>query len=251
LDAHIDVLGLRIDCVDMAGAIRRAAAFVESGNRAHLVLAVNPEKIIAAREEPELAAALNESELSIPDGIGVVVAARMFGAKGIRRVASSDLMPELCGLAAQRGWPIYLYGASEPVNARAAEVLRQRYPGLIVAGRSNGYVEPQDMERLVADINASSAKLLFIALGSPRQELWMRQYRHALTTVRLCQGVGGTLDVIAGKVKRAPASWRALHLEWLYRLVTEPARIKRQRRLPIFVWQSLKAMTRRLAGRPP
>jgi N-acetylglucosaminyldiphosphoundecaprenol N-acetyl-beta-D-mannosaminyltransferase len=249
VDARIDVLGLQIDCVDMEGAVRRAAGFIDSGKHAHLVLAVNPEKVIAAREEPALAEVLRESDLSIPDGIGVVVAARMLGGRGIRRVASSDLMPELCGLAAQRGWPIYLYGASEEVNSRAADALRARYPGLTVAGRSNGYVEPGNMEHLIADINASGAKLLFVGLGSPRQELWMRQYRRALTTVRVCQGVGGTLDVIAGRVKRAPSGWRAVHLEWLYRLISEPARIKRQSRLPIFIWHVLKAKARRLGGR--
>jgi N-acetylglucosaminyldiphosphoundecaprenol N-acetyl-beta-D-mannosaminyltransferase len=154
-------------------------------------------------------------------------------------------MPEICRVAAVHGLPIYLFGATEETNRRASDCLVERFPGLQVAGRQAGYVPAERMDELVDQINRSGARILFVALGSPRQELWMHRYRNSLSQVGVCQGVGGTLDVIAGKVARAPALWRAVNAEWLYRLVREPSRIARQRRLPRFVWRLLTS------GAPP
>jgi N-acetylglucosaminyldiphosphoundecaprenol N-acetyl-beta-D-mannosaminyltransferase len=117
----------------------------------------------------------------------------------------------------------------------ATEILRRRYPGLEIAGRSNGYVKEEHMPDLIDQINKSKAEILFLALGSPKQEIWFARNRHSLENVKICQGIGGSLDTIAGNVKRAPAIWRKCSAEWLYRLIKEPKRIKRQRVLPLFV----------------
>jgi len=119
------------------------------------------------------------------------------------------------------------------------DILEQRYPGLEVVGRRNGFVQPTEMDALVNQINASGAQILFIALGSPRQEKWVAQYGVRLQ-VKLIQGIGGTLDTITGHVKRAPEFWQRFNLEWFYRLINEPKRITRQIKLPVFSLMVIK-----------
>jgi N-acetylglucosaminyldiphosphoundecaprenol N-acetyl-beta-D-mannosaminyltransferase len=231
---RIMVTGVPVDNVDMIGAIDHAEKMIEQGRQC-TIFAMNPEKAIAARENPDLYECLSSAGLLIADGIGVVMAARLKGIPFKERVPGSELMPKLCEMAARNGSGVFLFGAKEEANQQAAEKLQQRYPGLNVAGRQNGYVAEDDMPALIDKINASGAKLLFVALGSPRQEQWMNKYKDRLNALVL-QGVGGTFDVISGNVKRAPRLWRAAHLEWLYRLLSQPQRFLRQTRLPSYAW---------------
>ena len=235
----LQVLGTPVNNVTMASALDHARHMLD-GPGAKLVLATNPEKVIAARRSPPLLQALREAELVIPDGIGVVLAARLRGVRGIARVPGSELMPALCGLAASENHPVFLYGAGQQVVGKAATLLQQQYPGLVVAGTRHGYVDSAGMPELIDQINASGARILFVGLGSPRQELWMMAHHHMLEHVRLIQGVGGTFDAICGHPPRAPALWRRLNLEWLYRLLSQPARIHRQRALPVFAARVLQ-----------
>jgi len=126
------------------------------------------------------------------------------------------------------------------VNRDTMNVLRRRFPGIQIVGGQHGYLKEEEMPGLIERINASGAEVLFVALGSPKQELWMKQYIPRLN-IKVCQGVGGTFDVLAGRVKRAPAAFRKIHLEWLYRLLSEPRRLVRQTALPRFavrvLWQ--------------
>lgn len=237
--ARQDVLGVPVSLLTMEGALAAAREFLEHPG-ADLVVAANPEKVIAARADPALMGLLRSASLVIPDGIGVVAAARLRGGRGIERVPGSELMPRLCALAAEAGHPVFLYGAKPATVRRTAELLRARYPGLAIVGAQHGYLGPEAMPELVARINASGARVLFVGLGSPRQELWMAEHAHQLTTVRLCQGVGGTFDALCGHPPRAPAIARRLNLEWLYRLLSQPARIHRQRALPLFAGAVLR-----------
>lgn len=239
---RVRILGVPVDCVDMDGALEQASAFLET-DRPHAILAVNPEKVMAARANPTLLSCLEQTALLIPDGIGVVLGARLLHSARFGRVPGSELMPALCALAARTGRSVFLFGASEEVNAKAAEVLAARYPGLKIAGRHNGYVAEPDMPGLIETINRSGADILFVALGSPRQEMWIAKHLASLN-VRVCQGVGGTFDVLAGKVKRAPLAFRKIHMEWLYRLLDDPRRVKRQKALPIFAAQVVAAKIR-------
>lgn len=233
---RVRVLGVPVDCVNWTSATSVAEALLSSATKVgQAVIAVNPEKVIAARNVPALLMQLERADLLLPDGIGVVIAARFSGGGDIERVPGSEFMPALCAIARNKGLSVYLYGGTESVNARAAARLCSEFPGLVVAGRSNGYVSPESMDSLVETINMSGASILFVALGSPRQELWISRYGSHLK-VKICQGVGGTFDVIAGDVKRAPALFRRFHLEWLFRLLTNPARARRQASLPKFVW---------------
>ncbi len=200
---------------------------------------------MAARNNPLLLTQLEQAALLLPDGIGVVLAARLLGAQRMERVPGSEFMPALCELAQRKGLSVFLFGGTERVNEKAAARLKAQFPRLVVAGRRNGYVEPANMDDLVRSINDSGASILFLALGSPKQELWIAEFGPRLT-VKICQGVGGTFDVIAGEVKRAPSLFRRFHLEWFYRLVTNPGRAKRQASLPKFAWLFL---TEHLLGR--
>lgn len=239
---RIDVLGVPVDCVDMEGAVRYAESLFDE-RRAHTILAVNPEKVMRAREDPVLLRQLKEADLLIPDGIGVVLAARLLGLGRLGRVAGSELMPALCERAAATQHGVYLFGAEESVNKQAAKELVLRFPGLVVVGRHHGYVNKQDLPDLIEDINRSKAAVLFVALGSPRQEQWVGEFREQLK-VGVCQGVGGTFDVIAGRVHRAPSLFIRLNLEWLYRLLSQPRRLLRQSALPRFAAQVLMERAR-------
>lgn len=235
---RIEILGVPTDCVDMTRALARVEMMIE-GSRAEAVIAVNPEKVINARSDPFLLNHLRGAGLLIPDGIGIVFAARLLRLGSMRRVPGSELMPAICERAAQRGHRIFLFGGSAEVNRRAGEVLRARYPALRIVGQQHGYLQEEEMPALIDRINRSDADILFVALGSPKQELWMARYLPQLS-VKVCQGVGGTLDVLAGRVKRAPVVFRKMHLEWFYRLVSQPTRLVRQTALPKFAWMILR-----------
>jgi N-acetylglucosaminyldiphosphoundecaprenol N-acetyl-beta-D-mannosaminyltransferase len=233
---RVTILGAPVDCLDMITAIELVEAHIRESHSTAAVLAVNPEKVYALRDNQFLADFFAQSAILIPDGIGVVLAMRLKGYRAAR-VPGADLMQEICALAAVRGYRIFIYGAKEDVNRGAVERLRERLPSLQIVGRANGYVKEEDMAHLVAQINESKAEILFVALGSPRQEEWMDQHLGQLQAVRICQGIGGTLDAIVGSVKRAPVVMQMLNLEWLFRLVQQPTRARRQVKLLRFVWE--------------
>ena len=235
---RIEILGVPVDCLTMDRTVELAAS-VLAGNVAHSIVAVNPEKVMRARYDVRLRDQLRRAGVLIPDGIGVVIAARILGLGRLQRVPGSELMPRLCELAAQTGRRVFLFGAAPDVNERAAQVLQTRYRGLTVAGTQHGFLKDGDMPDLVDRINSLQVDILFVALGSPKQEDWIDRYLPQLN-VKICQGVGGTFDVIAGRVRRAPAAFRAVHLEWFYRLVTNPRRLHRQTALPRFAFHILK-----------
>lgn len=248
--ARIGILGVPVDCVTMATAVDFVDHLVASATTAGTVIAVNPEKVMKARQDPELLRFLNATTLLIPDGIGVVSAARILGLGHMERVPGVELMLALCQRSAEQGHRIFLYGAAPEINAEARAALERRHPGIRIVGNRHGYLPEGEMAGLVEEINASGAHILFIALGSPRQELWISRYLPSLK-VKVCQGVGGSFDVIAGAVRRAPAAWRSVHLEWAYRLLAQPRRILRQTALPRFAWQVLTTRFARPQNQPP
>ena len=232
---RVEILGVPLDLVDMQGALAAAETLINGETTSGCVLAVNPEKVIALRKDDWLLDFSRKAALLIPDGIGAVWAARILTGVQVGRVPGADLMQNLCALAAEKGYKCFFYGAREEVSVGAVEILQKRYAGLEVVGRRNGYVQQGEMDSLVNEINASGAQILFIALGSPRQEKWVAEYGARLQ-VKVIQGIGGTLDTIAGHVKRAPEIAQRLNLEWLYRLLKDPRRLRRQIVLLVFVW---------------
>jgi len=233
---RVQILDTQVDCISMAETLKFVDEHIRTTNQVSTILAVNPEKVYALRRNSFLRNFFAKAAILIPDGIGVVFAMRINGYKA-ERVAGADLMQQICAQAEDSNYKIFFYGAKEEVNQGAVERLRERHPAIRIVGRANGYVKEEDMGALVAQINESKAEILFVALGSPRQEEWMSKYLDQLESVRICQGIGGTLDTIVGTVKRAPLFMQQLNLEWFYRLIQQPARANRQIRLFQFAWE--------------
>lgn len=185
---------------------------------------INAHCINVARRDPAYRAALAASDLLLPDGSGVAIAARLAGVPIGDNLNGTDLFPELCARAAATGTSIYLLGAIPGAAAASAAAMQARYPGLIVAGTRNGYFDMADGDALIAEINASGAGLLFVGLGVPRQERWIAAHRQLLQ-VPVVLGVGGLFDYYSGRIPRAPAALRQVGCEWLWRLAQEPRRL--------------------------
>ncbi len=173
-----------------------------------------------------------------------VLAARLLYGRRLGRVTGADLMQSICAEAVGQGYRIFLYGSSPETSAKAAEVLQRRHPGIQIAGRKHGYLTDDETAGLIDCINASGADILFVALGSPRQEHWISENLSRLN-VSVVQGIGGTLDTIAGNVRRAPKWMQAMGLEWFYRLLKQPSRAYRQLNLIRFAASVLRV---KLAG---
>ncbi len=240
---RVKVLGAPVDAIDMQGALGLIDEHIQKSHRPMCVLSVNPEKVYALREAGWLRALFDSAGLLLPDGVGIVIASRFLLGICMRRLPGADLMQRLCAQAAHRGHRLFLYGATEDVNRSAVAKLQRSYPGIKIVGRANGYPGLAEIDDLVQQINRAHPDILFVALGSPRQERWICENLPSLT-VKVCQGIGGTLDVIAGRVKRAPTWWQAAGMEWLYRLLCQPSRIWRQLRLACFAWEVIAATIR-------
>jgi N-acetylglucosaminyldiphosphoundecaprenol N-acetyl-beta-D-mannosaminyltransferase len=235
------ILNIWTDAVSMDGALAMVVEFIEQGDRPHTIFATNPEKNYSVPVDPFLYECFRQADLLLPDGIGMVLGARILHGAKLSRVPGCEFMQEICALSAKKGYKIFIYGAKEEVNRTAVDILQQRLPNLRIVGRCNGYWPEAKMGELVDRINQSGAEIIFLALGSPKQEKWFAEHQAKLGNIRVCQGIGGTLDVIAGNVKRAPVLFCKLGLEWFYRLLAEPKRWRRQLVLPIFAWQVMVA----------
>ena len=244
----IDILGVRVDDVteaEAADAVRRLLA--EDGS--HRIVTPNAEIVMRARREPAFREVLNASALAIPDGTSLLIAGRLLGTPLRDAVQGTDLAVWLAGVCAESGRRLFLLGAGEGVAEEAAAALRRRFPALQVAGTYAGVAGPEgDAEareriRAVAPVDA-----ILVAYGAPRQEYWIERNQRELG-VTVAVGVGGALDFIAGRVPRAPRWIRRAGFDWLYRLITQPWRWRRQLALPRFLFAVLlSAIGARLGG---
>lgn len=237
-----DVLGVGIDDLTLEEAIETAAALMEEDGF-HYVVTPNPEFILSAKKDETFRAVLNKADLALPDGIGVVYAAKILGRPLKGRAPGVDFAQGLMERMARTGQSLFLLGAKPGVAEQAAENLRKAHPGLRICGTHDGYF--REDEPVIEDIRAAKADVVFVCLGAPKQELWMAK-NGPLTGARLAVGLGGCLDVFAGNVRRAPEAWQKAGLEWLYRLIKEPSRIGRMAKLPLILVDALAA---RLGGR--
>ncbi|SEA76727.1 N-acetylglucosaminyldiphosphoundecaprenol N-acetyl-beta-D-mannosaminyltransferase [Thalassobacillus cyri] len=204
---------------------------INAGKQSFIV-AVNPEKVLKAQKDEKLRQLLNQATYQIPDGIGIILASKIKKGNIRERVTGIDLLFKISQMAEQHQKSIFLYGAKPEVNELAKQNLLKYYPNLNIVGTMHGY--EKDEQLIIDKINESKADILFVGLGSPRQENWIIENMKKLD-VSIFQGVGGSYDVLSGKINRAPAIFRKFGLEWLYRLLVEPNRIKRQIKLPIFL----------------
>ena len=228
---RVDVLGVGFDNVTMDEAVARGMELV-SGEGTHYVVTPNPEIVEVCRENPVARDAVNRADLVLPDGIGVIKGAAILGTPLKERTPGVEFAAGLMGKMAQQGKSLYLLGAKPGVADLAGQRLVQRYPGLRIAGTHDGYF--QEDGPVVDAIRQSGADVVFVCLGAPKQELWMAKNGPATGAHLLC-GLGGSLDVFAGVVERAPKFWSDHGLEWFYRLCKEPRRIGRMMKLPLFL----------------
>ncbi|MFZ5634587.1 MAG: WecB/TagA/CpsF family glycosyltransferase [Bacillota bacterium] len=228
----INLLGAAVDGLTMGQFVERIALFVEEGDPC-FVITLNPELLYRAQYDEDLLAMINRADLVTADGVGIVWACRAGGRPVPGRVTGIDLMMRLLDCAAGKGWRVFFLGSRPGVAEAAARRAAGMFPGLRVAGTHHGYFSDEDSDEVAGRIKNASPHLLFVALGSPRQERWIDQHLNLLGSV-VAMGVGGSLDVLSGNVRRAPEWFRRWNLEWLGRLLNEPGRWRRMLVLPKF-----------------
>ena len=228
---RVDVLGVGFDNLTLDEAVARGMELV-CGEGTHYVVTPNPEIVEVCRENSAARDAVNGADLVLPDGVGVVKGAAMLGTPLKEKTPGIEFAAGLMGKMAQQGKSLYLLGAKPGVAELAGQRLTQRYPGLRIAGTHDGYFKEDGP--VVEAIRQSGADVVFVCLGAPKQELWMAKNGSATGAHLLC-GLGGSLDVFAGVVARAPKFWSDHGLEWFYRLCKEPRRIGRMMKLPLFL----------------
>jgi N-acetylglucosaminyldiphosphoundecaprenol N-acetyl-beta-D-mannosaminyltransferase len=221
----VRILGVPIHAVTMPATL----AWVESAVAARLprqICTANPEFVMAAQRDPEFQRVLVSADLVLPDGVGLLWAARYQGRRLPERVAGSDLVIRLAELAGRHGWRVYFLGAAEGVAQAAAGRLKERFPGLVFAGAFAGSPSPAEAEALVARVRAARPDVLMVAYGAPAQDKWIARHKAQLE-VPVSMGVGGSFDFVAGVARRAPPWLQRLGLEWLHRLWRQPWRARR------------------------
>ena len=236
-------MGVQFDNVTMQQALEMAQTLLERPGADYCVTP-NAEIVYEAMHDAAFAQIINGAALVLPDGAGVVKAARILGTPLQQKVAGIDFAAALLDVLAAQGKRLYLLGSKPGVAEQAARKMREAHPQLQICGTADGYFKPEEEDAVVEKINAAAADVLFVCLGAPKQERFMQRHQAQLQ-VSFMIGLGGSLDGFAGNVRRAPAWMIRLQLEWLYRLCKEPKRLGRMMRLPKFL---LAVYRRRLSG---
>ena len=234
----IKILGVPVHPYTMNGAVEKIVERVSQKQKT-LVVTANAEIIMMGQSDTEYMEILNKAALVLPDGAGTVWAGRKLGYEVPERVAGYDLFLNLMAEAAQKNFKVFFFGAAPGVAEEAKQKCETLYPGISIVGCRNGYFKDADNHSIVEEINNSGADLLFVALGAPKQEKWLAKYEDTLNP-SLLMGIGGSFDVVAGKMERAPKWMQDASLEWLFRLYKQPSRFRRMLVLPKFVIKVLR-----------
>ena len=237
--AKVDVLGILVDNLNYEEALEKVGEFIRD-NKKRYIVTPNPEQVMYAQNHPGFKKILNEADLAICDGIGLLWAARFLGTPLKERVSGIDLMEKICARAAKEGWKVGLLGGMGETAREAGEALKSRYRSLRVEFAGEGNPKPDFDQKLRGKI--PNLDVLFVAYGVPTQEEWVARNLRGLN-VKAAMVCGGAFDFLAGKQKRAPKILRNTCFEWLWRLIFQPWRIKRQMAIPAFmlkvVWERI------------
>lgn len=223
---RIELMGCLVDNLTMKETLDRVEGFIATG-RPHQHVVVNVDKLVKAREDPVLRRIINECALINADGMPVVWASRLLGKPLKERVAGIDLFESLMKRAAEKGWRVFLLGAREEIVRAVKNLYELKYPGLTVSGHRNGYWAEHEEAGVAEEVRLAKADILFVAISSPKKEQFLGRYQEQMK-VPFAMGVGGTFDVAAGKVRRAPVWMQRSGLEWFYRFIQEPRRMFRR-----------------------
>lgn len=233
----VPIFGIPFSKLSMDETVSYLTEAIEEGRLTHVITA-NPIMVMAALDNPEFARVMKKADIIVPDGAGVVWAAKVGGDPVAERVTGFDLMHRLLEQGEKRRWRAYLLGTTQEIIEAAAEKLQLQYPQVRIVGVRNGFFGPDEDEAIVEEIRELKPHLLFVARGMEK-EAWNAEFKERLG-VPFIMGVGGSFDVVSGKLKRAPVPFQKLKLEWLYRLLQEPSRYKRMLALPKFVVKVLR-----------
>lgn len=239
MNQYASIMGIPFPKLTMDQSVHLLSEVVEEKRTGLFhVITGNPEIVMSCQKDTQLRAIVDEAGLVTADGIGIVIVSKVRGGHLPERVTGCDLLYKLLEAGNQRQWSFYLLGADEATSQRAVEVIHQNYPGAIIRGRHHGFFNPDEELDIVEEISAAAPDFLIVALGAPYAERWIHKYKDHLNA-KIAIGVGGSLDIIAGRVKRAPEAWQRLHMEWLYRLIQQPSRWRRQLLLPRFALKAI------------
>jgi N-acetylglucosaminyldiphosphoundecaprenol N-acetyl-beta-D-mannosaminyltransferase len=249
---RVELLGLSFDAVTMETAVARCLEFCRAPRTSHTVVTANAAHLCMMRHDPELTRACQAAHLIVADGMSVVWALRASGQPVPERVAGIDLMTRLLAAAGDQRLRVYFLGARREVVTTLVEMSRVRYPGIEIAGFRDGYFGLEDHQAIVEEIRASSAHMLFVGMPTPYKEIWCEHHCRRLE-VPIIMGVGGSFDVLAGFIRRAPRWLQAMGLEWFWRLLMEPRKLWKRYLTsnPEFIWLAGKEIAARRRGRPP
>ena len=228
----VNILGVNVDMTNIEESAHKIMHFLEE-DRVHTVFTPNSEIIMVAYKDSDFCKILNQADLLTADGIGVVYASKILGKPIKERAAGFDITKRVLEMIAGTQHKAFFFGSKPGYAQEARDNLIKQFPGLEIAGVRNGYFKPEEEEGIINEINNSGADLLLVGLGAPAQEKWIARNKDKLK-VKVAMGVGGSLDVFAGRVERAPDVYCKLGLEWFYRLMKEPWRAKRMTALPKF-----------------
>ena len=243
MNEKVDILGINVDKITLDEAVAQAQKMLVDGG-AYNVFTPNPEIMQLAQKDQELTEILNAADLLLPDGIGIILAARMLKKPMAGRVPGIDFASSLFAVAAKTGKKVFLFGAAPGISELAKINLEKKHPSLEVSGTRNGFFKEDEIDSIIDMINNSGADILLVCLGAPKQEKWIAKYRERLNPA-ICIGAGGALDVFSGKVNRAPRAMQKAGLEWLYRAIKSPSRIPRLAAIPKFLWKVARSKGRK------
>ncbi|NOU87502.1 WecB/TagA/CpsF family glycosyltransferase [Paenibacillus sp. LMG 31460] len=228
------IMGIPVPKITMNDTVELISEVItEKKTELFHVVTLNPEITMSCQHDKQLRSIIDEAGHLTADGIGIVMVSHLKGNPLPERVTGCDLLVKLLETGNRNNWSFYLLGADEATSKKAAENINKTYPNVSVLGRHHGFYDHMEEARIVEEIEILSPDVLVVALGAPKAERWIYKYKDKLN-VRVAIGVGGSLDIIAGKVKRAPAIWQKLKVEWLFRLINQPSRWRRQLILPRF-----------------
>ncbi len=235
----VNILGVKVSKHTAESASNLIVKYIKDGEKRRCIYTPNSEILMQAYRNADFAKVLNEADVLLADGIGVVYASKILKNPITERATGFDTACMALSKMAEHGMSVYLFGAKPSVAEQAGEKIQASYPGIKIAGCADGYFDDDKEKQIIADINAKKPDLLFVCLGAPKQEMWLNKHKNELD-FGVAMGIGGSLDVFAGTVKRAPVFYQKYGIEWLYRLLKQPSRAIRMLDLPKFGLTVLK-----------
>lgn len=226
-----EILDINFDVISVDGAAQKIIDIIEKNNKC-FVVTPNPEIVMLAQKDNEFKKILNSADMATPDGIGIVIASKLNKIKIKERVSGYDLVQKIFYLIQNENYSIYFLGSSDEIIQLAKINMEKKFPGIKIIGTHNGFFN--DDKKIVEQINLLKPDILLVGMGAPKQEKWIYKHKNVLNS-KVFIGIGGSFDVMSGKIKRAPAILQQLGLEWLYRLISQPKRLWRMHSLPEFL----------------